>query len=43
MEWLMNDGEWLVYGFVYSYVIVLILRLIIYLYRVNFTSYDPWE
>jgi hypothetical protein len=43
IKWLMNDGEWLVYGFIYLYIIVSILRLLIYLYRVNFTNYDPWE
>ena len=43
VKWLMNGGEWLVYGFVYLFTIILLLRIIVYLYRVNFTNYDPYD
>ena len=42
-KWLMNDGEWLMYGFIYLFTLSLILNLIVYLYRINFDdNYDPW-
>ena len=42
IEWLIGNGQWLVYGIVFTYIMCLLLNLIIYLYRINFDdSYNP--
>ena len=43
INYLINDGQWVSYLFVYGFIGVLVLRLLVYLFRVNFTDYDPWK